>query len=361
MIVNYFTGSYTVEDVRFLLKPMAMQNTPVHLKEALIQSGQKHYSELLTHEALPSVAYVKLFHQALALNQQRMAHDLLRLAQQIVATRTQGVTLVSLARAGTPIGVLLKHILKRYYKMDVPHYSVSIVRDIGLDTNALHYITNKHHPDTLVFVDGWTGKGVIARQLAESLRIFTQDTGIFVAAELYVLTDLSGSATIAASADDYLIPSCILNATVSGLVSRTVLDKNAAATDFHGCVYYQNYQAQDLSQYFINSLLEAVDKLSNVAIMPSDNPMDRPALQAVSRQFLQDITERYGVRHHNYIKPGIGEATRVLLRRKARLLLLRESHNTATQHLRWLAQTKSIPVDVRSDLPYQAAALIQEV
>lgn len=362
MIKQFFTGSYSVEDVRFLLTPMQMQNTPIHVKEALIQSGKKHYSELLTHESLPLPEYLQLFHQAMILNQQRMAHDLLCLAKQIVATRVQGITLVSLARAGTPVGVLLKHILKRHYEIDVPHYSVSILRDVGVDENALRYLVKNYSPESLVFVDGWTGKGVIARQLAESLRNFATTDGITIPAELYVLTDLSGSATVAASSDDYLIPSCILNATVSGLISRTVANKaNTTSIDFHGCVYYQDYESQDLSQYFINTLLSALDKLPIETTKPCDNAIDHHTLQAISKRFLQDVTDRYGVSHHNYIKPGIGEATRVLLRRKAKLLLLREANNDATQHLRWLAQSKSVPIAIHNDLPYQAAALIQEV
>jgi hypothetical protein len=362
MAITHFTGSYPVDDVRFLLKPMAMQNTPIHIKEALIQSGKRHYSELLTHEPLPPPEYLQLLHQALALNQQRMAQDLLSLAKQIVASRTQGITLVSLARAGTPIGVLLKHILNRYYAVDAPHYSISILRDRGLDANALRYLVQNYHPGSLVFVDGWTGKGVIARQLAESLRIFSEHSGIYVPAELYVLTDLSGSAAVAACSDDYLIPSCILNATVSGLVSRTFVDKNStSATDFHGCVYYQDYGPHDLSQFFISTLLTAVDKIAEQPVKSADSMADHQTLQAISEGFLRDMTDCYGVGHYNYIKPGIGEATRVLLRRKARLLLLRDANHEATQHLRWLAQAKAIPIDVRSDLPYQAAAIIQEV
>jgi Phosphoribosyl transferase (PRTase)/PELOTA RNA binding domain len=362
MATTYFTGSYPVSDVRFLLKPMMMQDTPIHVKEALIQSGKKHYSELLTREPLPPPEYLQLFHQALALNQQRMAQDLLALAKQIVATRTQGITLVSLARAGTPVGVLLKHILNRYYAVDAPHYSISILRDVGLDENAMRYLVQNYHPGSLVFVDGWTGKGVIARQLAESLRVFALNTGIFVPAELYVLTDLSGSAAVAACSDDYLIPSCILNATVSGLVSRTVVDKNStSATDFHGCVFYQDYSPHDLSQYFIHTLLTAVDKIAKQPVKPCASPINRQNLQAISEDFLRTMADCYGVGHPNYIKPGIGETTRVLLRRKARLLLLRDANNDATQHLSWLAQTKAIPIAVRSDLPYQAAALIQEV
>jgi hypothetical protein len=41
---------------------------------------------------------------------------------------------------------------------------------------------------------------------------------------LYVLVDLAGVAAVAASAEDYLIPSSILNATLSGLISRSVLN-----------------------------------------------------------------------------------------------------------------------------------------
>jgi hypothetical protein len=45
---------------------------------------------------------------------------------------------------------------------------------------------------------------------------------------------------VAASAEDYLIPSSILNATLSGLISRSVLNADYIyAQDFHGCVFYQ--------------------------------------------------------------------------------------------------------------------------
>jgi len=73
------------------------------------------------------------------------------------------------------------------------------------------------------------------------------------------------------------------------------------------------------------------------------------------------ISERYGVKQHNYIKPGIGEATRVLLRREAQVLLLQDSDCEATRHLHWLAESRSIPIDIVTDLPYRAVALIREM
>lgn len=358
-----FPGSYKPDDVQFLLKPMTLPDTPVAIKEALIQSGKKHYSEMLTHEALPPDDYLLLFYRAMALNRDRVAEHLLLLAEGILATRPRGITLVSLARAGTPVGVLLKQVLKRYFNIQVEHYSISILRDVGIDQNALRYILQHHAPESLVFVDGWTGKGVIARQLAASLQAFADSDGITIPAELYVLTDLSGWATVAASSEDYLIPSCILNATISGLVSRSIYDKHTAGpTDFHGCLYYEQFASHDLSNYFIDAILARVDMIKpGVGGRFCASHGNRQQLQNISQQFLNRVAEQYGITQNNYIKPGIGEATRVLLRREARLLLLQDSDSEATLHLRWLAETKAIPVAVFKDLPYRAAALIKEI
>ncbi|MDD1625307.1 MAG: cysteine protease StiP family protein [Methylococcaceae bacterium] len=358
-----FSGSYTLDDVQFLLKPMMLADTPVHIKEALIQSGKKHYSEMLTHESLPPADYLPLFYRAMTLNQDRMAEHLLLLAEGILATRPHGITLVSLARAGTPVGVLLKHVLNRCFNIQVEHYSISILRDVGMDQNAVRYILQNNAPGSLVFVDGWTGKGVIARQLATSLQAFAVSDGIHIPAELYVLADLSGWAAVAASSEDYLIPSCILNATISGLVSRSVYDKHTASpTDFHGCLYYEQFARHDLSNYFIDTILGRVDIIRHrVKDRIGVRLCDRQQLQTQSRQFLEWSAERYGITQHNYIKPGIGESTRVLLRREAQLLLLQDFDSEATRHLRWLAESKSIPIAVFKDLPYRAVALIKEI
>jgi len=360
--ITPFTGSYAPHDVQFLLTPLTMPDTPVGIKEALIQSGKKHYSQMLSHESLPSEDYLALFYQAMTANKMRVAEHVALLAERILATRPNGITLVSLARAGTPIGVLLKQVLKRYFNTEAAHYSISILRDVGIDRNALRYIVQHHAPETLVFVDGWTGKGVIARQLADSLQDFALSDGVTIPAELYVLTDLSGHAAVAASSEDYLIPSCILNAIVSGLVSRSVYDKNMiGATDFHGCIYYDQFKPHDLSNYFVDEILADVDRVRQDPKNRQDVELNHQQLQNISQTLLHRIAEHYQVSRQHYIKPGIGEATRVLLRREARLLLLQDLESEATLHLRWLAASRSVPVEVCNDLPYRAVALIKEM
>lgn len=54
------SGSYLEDDVHFLLRCVEMQTTDVEEKERLIQTQQKHYSEMISEEAAPSGA-----HQAL--------------------------------------------------------------------------------------------------------------------------------------------------------------------------------------------------------------------------------------------------------------------------------------------------------
>ena len=367
MMCDYFSGSYPSDDVRFLLKPIQVNDTPVSTKEALIQSGQKHYSEMLTHEKLPSESYLSMFQQALIDNQELMAKHTLILAGKILAHRPNGITLVSLARAGTPVGVLLKRVLQRYFNSNAEHYSVSIIRDIGIDDNALLHVLDRHTPESLVFVDGWTGKGVIARQLEISLKEFSEKHHIKIRPDLYVLADLSGAAFVSASMEDYLIPSSILNATVSGLISRSVIDKKQLSkTDFHGCYFYKEYLEADLSSKFIDSIMDKVDEIVKAKALPSEyfdidtDSSHKQTLQQESKQFLAWVRNIYGIANPNLIKPGIGESTRVLLRREADLLLIKNREDLSVKHLIYLAKSKNIEVKFYPDLPYRATALIKE-
>jgi hypothetical protein len=352
-----FSGSYRSGEVRFLLTRLgAREFTSVHEKERLIQSGQRHYSQMLSPESLPSARYMAVFEDACRANNARMAQDCLRLARLIAARRTGAITVVSLARAGTPVGVVVTRLLREVLAREAAHYSVSIVRDRGIDGAALrHILAEGHAPESIVFVDGWTGKGVIARELALSVSAFNAAQGSQIDIGLYVLSDLAGAAACAASGDDYLIPSSILNATVSGLVSRTVLDERIGPEDFHGCVYYEEFAAHDQSQRFVDELVA----LARDASLPAALPLDAQAAAERSRAWLAGAMARYDIQDVNLIKPGIGEATRVLLRRVPRLLVLRQPGTAQVRHLELLAEEKQVPVAIDPLLPYHAVSLIR--
>ncbi len=247
-----FAGSYDPADVTFLLKRVEIAPTAVADKEAAIQSGRRHYSEMVGHEAPPSPAYEALFESALAANGARMGREVAALALALDAALPAQATLASLVRAGVPLGVLLARALRqiRGASADVAHFGVSIIRDRGLDEVAMDRVVSGRDPSGVVFVDGWTGKGAISGELERSLAGRPS-----LAPRLVVLADPCGRAWLAASGDDWLIPSGILGATVSGLVSRTVLNADVVGPgDFHACVAYGHLRPHDRSRAFVDAI-----------------------------------------------------------------------------------------------------------
>ena len=374
-----FSGSYHGDDVRFLLKPLALASfVDVPDKERLIQSGKRHYSEMLSRESLPSARYLDVFGQACAANLERMARDCVALAGMIARRRAGPVTLVSLARAGTPVGVVLKRLLGAVFGRQVAHYSLSIIRDRGIDRVALEYILAQgHSPESIVFVDGWTGKGVIAAELHTSVAAFNASHGCAIDSGLYVLSDLAGVAARAAAHDDYLIPSSILNATVSGLVSRSILNDAIGPDDFHGCVYYAEFEPQDQSRAFADRLVALARQSAPGALAQgagsaaAGTPIDdateaatdaaRAGAARISRDYMELAMRTHGIADRNLIKPGLGEATRVLLRRTPERLIVRDAASADVAHLLVLAREKDVPVHVDPELPYQAVSIIRSI
>jgi Protein of unknown function (DUF2983). len=361
-----FHGSYLPEDVTFLLKPISLPLLPVAEKERRIQSGDYHYSEMLSPEQPPSQRYLDLFHLAMRRGCGRFARHVSLLAKAVNEQIGGPVTLVSLARAGTPVGVLLRRELHDRYGRDVRHYSVSIIRDRGIDENALLHIIGpeKRTQESIVFVDGWTGKGVISRELDKAVAGFNRRHGTKISSSLFVVADLCGAAHTAATCEDYLIPSSVLNGPISGLVSRSVLNRDhIGPEDFHGCVYFREFAEQDLSVWFIDTVMEAMrspgEADKDAGPVPTREVL--AALRKTSTGFIEKTMERYGVLTENYVKPGIGEATRVLLRRTPHLLLLRNRDDPDVRHLLLLAEEKQVPVSLDEGLPYKAAALIRNL
>ncbi len=368
-----FSGSYEPDDVTFLLKPVQMAPTPLEEKERLIQSGQRHYSEMIGVEALPSPRYLRVFHESMTHVRARFARHLLLLARLIADARRGEITLASLARAGTPIGVILGRVLKQFLKRPARHYSISIIRDRGIDENALRFILARHAPESVVFVDGWTGKGVIAQELRKSVAGFNERHGVGLDPGLFAVADLSGTAACAATTEDYLIPSAILGCTISGLVSRSILNSAVVGpSDFHACVFYEEYRGADLSRWFVDELTRDVGQVSSLPPPPSP-PCEGGAAGGVagwkptprddnrSTAFLRNVMREFKIRNVNFIKPGVGEATRVLLRRVPDLLILRDPTLPDVAHLRLLALEKNVPIRVDPALPYLATALIKEI
>lgn len=351
-----FSGSYDPDDVTFLLKPVTMGFVDVAEKEAAIQSGRKHYSEMLAPEKAPPPEYMAAFREAFAANRGRVGRDIARLAKALAARDGDETVLVSLARAGTPVGVLLKRTLAALGRRAV-HYSVSIIRDRGIDLVAMGAVLSGHAASDVVFVDGWTGKGAIGNELAKAVANHLPD---LKRAPLCVLSDLAGVADIAAGDDDYVIPSAVLNGIISGLVSRTVLSAELIGPrDFHGCMVLDHLADMDLSRQYVDEQMEDVLALLPDAVPARWGEVERSRASRVSSAFVETMLARAGIKDRNRIKPGIGEATRALLRRVPDRLFVRTPEARDVRHLMSLAAERGIAAETDPGLPYSACAIIR--
>ncbi|MGY2894576.1 cysteine protease StiP domain-containing protein [Deinococcus sp. UYEF24] len=344
--------SYAPADIRLLIGAAPAPQVSLQEKEARITAG-KSYGHFLTPEEAPTDLQTATYHAALSRNGPAVASALLRLAGQLAALG-QTITLVSLARAGFPVGVVLHRLLLRR-GLDSAHYGVSIVRGVGLDMAALGSILAERPAESVIFVDGWTGKGSILNTLTASLNGRSLE-GYSLEAHaarprLAALFDPAGVAEFAGSHADLLLPHAALNATVSGLVSRSFLKGESLAGDGHAAAYLDHLKAHDLS----NAYVDALDGLCQAAV-PLTSPGPRPQ-QPAAHAFA--IARRYGCTDPHRAKPGVGEATRVFLRRQPAALILRAS-TPDTVHLETLARAGNIPVHVEPGLPYAAMSLIQE-
>lgn len=356
-------SSYAPDEVGWLLQDLSdvTLEAPTEEREEAIQSGGAHYAESLPVEYQPSEQYQQLFHAALETSAARLARAVGAVTEIVLAERSPRPVLVSLARAGTPVGVLMRRWAQFRHGLDLPHYAVSIVRGRGIDANALRWLAGHHDPADVVFVDGWTGKGAITRELAAALRAFEDSDGITgFDPEIAVLADPGSCVRTYGTRDDFLIPSACLNSTVSGLISRTVLRADLVGPhDFHGAKFYRELAGADLSPAFLDAVsarfpevAEAVDAQAK-DLLSADRAPTWEGWAAVER-----ISEEYGIHDVNLVKPGVGETTRVMLRRVPWKVLARAGAGADLDHVRLLAEQRGVPVEEVADLPYTCVGLI---
>ncbi|HOZ60422.1 MAG TPA: tellurite-like stress resistance cysteine protease StiP, partial [Nakamurella multipartita] len=103
-------GSYRPQEVAWLLTDLSTADLEADaaLRESAIQAGRAHYAESLPVEYQPDPAYQALFDRILADTAARLAHAVGAVTELVLAERGPDVVLASLARAGTPIGILMR-------------------------------------------------------------------------------------------------------------------------------------------------------------------------------------------------------------------------------------------------------------
>lgn len=355
-------GSFAPADVTLLLKDVTglVEERDTALRERDIQAG-RHYSEDLPIEQVPSAAYMAVFDRLMETQLSRVALYT-GILTRLVLHEYRNPVLVSLVRAGVPCGALMRRYAGLELGVDLPHYGISIIRGKGFDENALRFLLERHPGRAPVFVDGWTGKGMITRQLEESCEGFNLRNGTGLRPILAVLADPAHSCSLYATREDFINPSCCLNSTVCGLISRTVHnDALIGPGDFHGVRVYREFAAIDQTARYLDGVSRLFSTLRPEilsgyrVLLEADRSPDWSGMEAVRR-----IGAAFGVEDINRIKPSIGETTRVLLRRVPDRVLLREEGHPDVGHITLLAREKGVPVTIYPDMPYLCCGLIAD-
>ena len=344
-------SSYLEEDVELLLKDITGMVEPqsTEEREKLIQAG-KHYCEMLPIEYVPTEKYMEVYRESLKIFAKPTALAVGKMADRIIEKKGKEVVLVSLARAGIPIGILAKRYIKKKYNISVPHYSISIIRGKGIDENAMKYMLERHKAEQLMFVDGWIGKGAILTELQKDIAPYSG-----VSSEIAVVADPANVTEICGTHKDILIPSSCLNSTISGLVSRTFLrDDIIGEKDFHGAVFYENLKDVDLSYEFIEAIEEQFEM---------ENETVEEVIEGKGIDEIRKIVDTFNISDINFVKPGIGETTRVLLRRVPWKVLIDEKYkdDIALRHIIRLAEEKNVPVEYYPLVHYKCCGIIKKM
>lgn len=332
------TSTYRTGEVTFLLQDLTneIQEITVAEKENRISQGQ-NYSEFISKEVQPDSKQISLFNEVFALEKKNFGRQIGILSEKIYAQKGDEVVIVSLARAGTPIGILVKKYLERHYRVNIPHYSISIIRGKGIDMNALNTIVLKHGSQSIQFIDGWTGKGSIINELENSIVKFNKRYGQAVKSDLAVVADPAKRCTIYATRQDAFIPNCWFNATISGLISRTVHQQTFESEAYHGASFLKYLEAVDMSQQFID---EVAEQLGKQQIGDESEKVD--VIYAMN--IIEEIQKKYCVEDFHKIKIGIGETLRVLLRRQPKVVLVKSGYSPVVERVLALAYNRKIPI-----------------
>ena len=213
---------------------------------------------------------------------------------------------------------------------------------------ALKYILENHAPETLTFLDGWVSQGRITRTLVETLKNKPE-----IDSSLYCISDPSGIQNAVATREDILLPSAILNATVSGLISRTVNNPNG----FHFVASYKDQLDLDRSLIFVDTIVKSC--LENEFDFSDHKVLSFEKQRPLALKQIADFCNEFDTIEDN-IKIGLGEVSRSLLRRVPKMVLVNSKVPEQTEHMYWIAKQRSIQI-VSTDMvgPFNAFSILK--
>ena len=253
-------------------------------------------------------------------------HGLVReLARRITEANPEPPVLVAVLRAGVPICALLAPILTAHYGEDIPICAFSLFYGLGWDEAALDEIIADFPNREMIFVDGWTSGGGVAKQIESSfkgwrergkLQITKRDSPQFA-----VLCDPRYRANLRALCADFFVPSAAFTA------PETLGFSRGFAREDGGLFGVYRFPRTLQKPRWIEAWLAITD--GEIAPLPPDNP---PNSRSAPDGFRVDVNE----------------VMRALINRNPLEIWLRASQTEASETLApllYLAQKRGVKVE----------------
>lgn len=344
-------STFLDNDVKILLSDISekMEPLPQEAREELIKIGKKAY-ELLPLEDEPSDQDILTYEKGIELSVKDTANAVKSVAEKIYKRKGSELILVSLARGGIPAGIMVKRYLEKRYRIKIPHYAITLIGTKGIDTNALSYIIKRHSVSEIQFIDGWSGKGAIINALKQALVGYDG-----ISPELALLSDPANLSELSGTHEDILIASACLNAPTAGLISRAVYsDPILHKDEFYGAVFFNNLISKDKTYDFIEKTVKKFD-------FSDELPYEPTTTSITGIEEVNNIAKDYNIGNIHFIKPGVGETIRALIRKIPDLILVKDAENKYINYVLEIARQKNIQVEKYPLMRYNVCGMFKDI
>lgn len=139
--------------------------------------------------------------------------------------------------------------------------------------------------------------------------------------------------------EDILIAGACLNATTAGLLSRAVYSREFLnEDDFYGAVFFDKLLSLDKTYDFIEKIEEKLDYSDSLCC--DNNMTELTGVKEVNK-----IAMDYGISNIHFIKPGVGETMRALIRKSPDVILVKDISNKYIEYIKDVANEKNIAIE----------------
>lgn len=343
-------SSFFKHECRFLLVGISQMNEyPKIVKKRMGFLSSADESGIIAAESLPKDDMLDIYYKYSQFS--HIASLVAKVGECIYCKYEKcGFVLVSFSGSGAPFGILLKRYLEEFYGIEIEHYSISITYDEGVDENALNYIRNAHPLQTMVFVDGWSGNGMVYNKLKESLEKYNEKYHTAILPHMAVLSDPARLIELRGTDYDQFIPYSVLGAVGRGLVGETCYCEDSIAR-YHVAVIHHKYEKYDKSMEFIDSVFKC---FKEPAFSWNNRTLAETAVSTIENTETADIDTL-----HNKLKKlfpnidvkrqvclGTGETFHAILHEEPIVLLI-DSYCCYgfVREMKQIAENRGIPVE----------------